>query len=74
MTPGRQVLIWADQNQYRLSWIAEQIGYPAGALYEELHHDRISRELADALRQRFGLQVLSIELPNSPRDDCQKPY
>lgn len=71
MNEGRRVLQWADENQYSLSWIAEQIGYPPALLYEELHDDRISRALADALFKRFGLRVLSTELPRPESDDCQ---
>lgn len=70
MTPGRQVLQWADEHQYRLSWIAEQINYPPESLYEELHTNRISRALADALFKRFGLRVLAVDLPCPQSDSC----
>ncbi len=70
MEQGNRVLQWAHQHGYSIAWIAEQIGYPPGALNRALQQDRISQEMADALQKRFGLRVYPTLSPCDQQEPC----
>ncbi len=59
MTEGNRVLAWAHQKGYTLTWLADQLGYTRQQLSHSLNNNQISRHLADALFEHFGLRVIS---------------
>lgn len=59
MDEAYRILEWIRQNDYSLTWVAEQIGFSPEALTRALETNRISHQLADALYEHFGTRIIA---------------